>query len=230
MRRFAAILVVLSASSGASAAPFDPELARKELRAVALEACGRGGRGELRIVFEPDGSVSDVEVRDGAYTDATITCLERLFRGVKLAAFEGEARTITWRIELPAEPRAFVVAKPPLLAPKPWNPRDWESGAPVPPGFHLEPRRGPIVAGVIVGTIGASFLAMGLGSMFADRKTTDAGSSAAPLVFTLMGSMMVPLGGLLVAAGYGSKRPMRDEPPTVVPMIGLGRIGLAAIF
>lgn len=143
MRRFAAILVVLSAASGAAAAPSDPEPAGKETE------------------------------------------------------------------------------------PRPLGPRDWKAGEPPPLGYHTEPRYGPIVTGVCVGTLGATTLGLGIYGLA--RSANSSNGTLGGAIFTVLGGLMVPVGVLLVGIGYDHPRLVRDTRPWV-PMVGLGRIGLATTF
>lgn len=96
-----------SGSGGASSAPFDKGQAASALAAVAasLGTCkksdGPTGQGHVRVTFQPNGTVSTVEVDRPPFAGTAVGgCIAGKFRGAKISAFAGPPMPVGKTFEL----------------------------------------------------------------------------------------------------------------------------------
>jgi hypothetical protein len=95
------------------AAKFDPEFTDHQLRLATLNAkdCPNSlpdeekkkfkpGTANLKVVFQPDGTVKEL-IMDSAYVDTAVgACLSRAYEAISIKPYSGEDQTIDWKVEL----------------------------------------------------------------------------------------------------------------------------------
>lgn len=85
--------LALPVGCGGTARPaFDPNLAHAAIGATSLAACSTGAplEGHVTLVFTPEGGVDTAVVDGGDLVGKPVAaCVERVFRGVKIAPFSG---------------------------------------------------------------------------------------------------------------------------------------------
>ena len=84
---------------GGGSAPFDRGAAAGALGAVNLSSCkkadGPTGSGHVKVTFEPNGTVSKVDVDQPPFSGTAVGgCVAGKYRGVKIPAFSGGAMTV----------------------------------------------------------------------------------------------------------------------------------------
>jgi hypothetical protein len=102
-----------SEADSEEAAKFDPEFADHQLRLSTLNAkdCPNSlpddekkkfkpGTANMRIVFQPEGTVKEL-VMDPAYVDTAVgACLARAYENIQIKPYTGEDQTLDWKVEL----------------------------------------------------------------------------------------------------------------------------------
>jgi predicted Zn finger-like uncharacterized protein len=84
---------------GGTSAPFDRGAAAGALGAVNLSSCkkadGPSGSGHVKVTFEPNGTVSKVDVDQPPFSGTPVGgCVAGKYRGVKIPAFSGGSMTV----------------------------------------------------------------------------------------------------------------------------------------
>jgi hypothetical protein len=95
------------------AAKFDPEFTDHQLRLATLNAkdCPNSlpdeekkkfkpGTANLKVIFQPDGTVKEL-VMDPSYVDTAVgACLSRAYEAIQIKPYTGEDQTLDWKVEL----------------------------------------------------------------------------------------------------------------------------------
>jgi predicted Zn finger-like uncharacterized protein len=78
---------------------FDKGAAVASLKSIPYKDCGSGGAGSVTVTFAPSGSAVSAAV-SGDYDGGTKSCISGRFKGARVPAFGGPAKTVGWKISL----------------------------------------------------------------------------------------------------------------------------------
>jgi len=75
-------------------------VAHTVLQSVPYKDCGTGGRGDVDVTFQPNGTVQKVVVYANGWQPPAKQCVAERFALARVVPFAGDARTVRWHVQL----------------------------------------------------------------------------------------------------------------------------------